>query len=151
MTRECSYSVHVYILRGYNLSDQRLVGTGKACLYMYVSCKVAYQQEIKKIRHPVELLSFIRCFGLVRQQINSNGSIAPSDGLELAENYIRWPRPTAEQGQLQASQAKISGFSIWWPAVKLTSSSVHYFSQTLTFRHPFPQHLLYWLTKTVSE
>ena len=60
-----------------------------------------------------------------------NGSIAPSDGLELAENYIRWPRPTAEQGQLQASQAKISGFSIWWPAVKLTSSSV-----PLDFFHP---------------
>ena len=38
------------------------------------------------------------------------GSIAPSNGLELAENYIRWPRPTAEQGQLQASQAKIRLF-----------------------------------------
>ena len=32
----------------------------------------------------------------------------PSDGVELAENYIKWP--TADQGQLQASQAKISGF-----------------------------------------
>ena len=40
----------------------------------------------------------------------SHRSSVPSDGLELAENYITWPRPTAEQGQLQASQAKISGF-----------------------------------------
>ena len=61
--------------------------------------------------------------GISAARCYANGLIVPSDGLELAKNYIRWP--TTKQGQLQASQAKISGFSIWWPVVKITSSLVH--------------------------
>ena len=31
--------------------------------------------------------------------MGDNRSIVPSDGLELTENHIRWPRPTAERAR----------------------------------------------------